>query len=368
MAIRIVTGNPGAGKTYFIMSHLLKKYFERDRVLQDYMPKSDVCIITNVDEIKLNTYSLIEMIAVAGGLEKFFNVEYQKGLLKRWPRIVYIIDEAGKFFGKELKSGNVLFLFQYHRHLGLDFYLICPNLVNINREIVGLSEYIVHARSRSSRITSGFTYDKMFEGEKAGTITLQKNKEIFRLYKSMDKAETEKVGSFIRKYFVFSGIVSLVACIVFFGAIGHLLGAWSGKKGKVKSQVPGSVVESVKKVEVKEVKKELAEPVRIIGVEVPVDPRGIEDLEDYTKVQSVVTHDGKKLFFTQDGRFYNEEMAGEILKKGFRIGGDIYLKRVGAGAVRAPSPSPTPPRAAPVENSVQRPVVGVGAVGKTPLP
>jgi hypothetical protein len=345
MAIRIITGNPGSGKTYFCMMHLMRKYFQKDRIMGDWMPKNEVSIITNIEQIKLETYSFEEMVKTAGGLDKFFTVEYQKILLKRWIRIVYIIDEAGRWLGKDLKDSKVLFLFQYHRHLGLDFYLICPDKLNLNREIVALSEYVIHARARSTKITNGFVYDKVFEGEKAGSLTIPKKDEIFRLYKSMNKSEMEGVRSFTRKYFVYAGVACIIATFFFFISISHLIGGGLFKKNNKNLVSLGLVKNKESKVEVvKEVKKEVVkeEVKNVSNVNmIKRGPQSPEDLEDYTKVGVLSTSEGKSIIYTQDGRYWPQEMAGDIVKNGFSYSGAFYIRRKGAGVERTPSQTQT---------------------------
>lgn len=222
MAIYIITGKPGSGKSYFTVYHLTKKYFSFDDILKEYLPKGEFSVVTNIESLKVNTFDLKEMVKVAGGVNQFFNVEYQKQLLKRWNRIVYIIDEAGELFPKKFSDEKVIFFFQYHRHLGLDFYLITPSEENITRQITCLSEYTINARSRSARLLSSFVYDKLFTGEKAGTVSIPQKQEVFRLYKSMEKAEGEKISSFTRKYIIMAVLVACLSAVVFIGSLKYV--------------------------------------------------------------------------------------------------------------------------------------------------
>lgn len=51
MALRIADGIPGSGKSYYIVDHLAKNYFEKQEDGR-YEPVKDVLIITNIDSFK----------------------------------------------------------------------------------------------------------------------------------------------------------------------------------------------------------------------------------------------------------------------------------------------------------------------------
>lgn len=333
MAIYQITGKPGSGKTYYVMNHLLRKYFSYDNLLKEWFPKGDFAVITNIENIKLNCNDFSEMIKVAGGIEKFFTVEYQKILLKRFVKIIYIIDEAGEFLGRGLKDEKCIFFFQYHRHLGLDFYLISPTVTNVNREIIGLSEYVVHARSRSSRVLSNFVYDKLFEGEKAGSVSLPVRKEVFRLYRSMEKEEGEHIGSFSRRYVVFAFAACLLAIVFFFGSIRYL-----NRGAKKASTISVPKVSEVKKdIRTEDKKGVVLEPLKQVVVD-RVDDNGrdgVGDLdlsnleEDYIRVNLVRGEGDRKIMYTEDGRLIPSILMAKIMNEGLMIGNQIYMRRGG---------------------------------------
>lgn len=131
MAIYSVTGKPGSGKSFWAVHHLVTKYFNWNEIHREFLPKFGAALVTNLDKLRLDHYELDEMIDKAGGVNKFFTVDYQREVLKRFIRIVYIIDEAGKYFPPGFKDEKVLFFFQYHRHLGIDVYLISVGLQDV---------------------------------------------------------------------------------------------------------------------------------------------------------------------------------------------------------------------------------------------
>ena len=157
-------GKPGSGKSFWVVHHMLTKYFNWDKTHGEWVRRFPVEICTNVDELKLDHFPLDEMIersgvkGAGGTVESFFTVEYQRGLLKRFPRIIYIIDEAGRYFDKGFKVRDVLYFFQYHRHLGIDIYLISSALEEVCPAILRVMEYRLVAKERSKRLLNEFPF------------------------------------------------------------------------------------------------------------------------------------------------------------------------------------------------------------------
>ena len=258
MAIRGIGGKPGTGKTVWVIHHLLLKYFEFNKIHQEFFPKSSVSIITNIDNLKLDHYSLEEMVDKAGGVEKFFEIKYQRELLKRMTRIVYIIDEAQKYFPVKFSKEEVIYFFQYHRHLGIDIYLIAPGVSSICTLLVRLFEYRIQASERSKRLFSEFRYTKMVGGETAGKIVLKSDKKIFELYRSMDNSEVEKIGSLTRKYVLFFILGIAAAGFAFYYFMNTVL-LGSGKVfggGRVKGELVSGQKKEIK-TEIKNKKSEV---------------------------------------------------------------------------------------------------------------
>lgn len=81
MAIRIIQGVPGSGKTYYAVKHLADNYFERQ---QDgrYELVKPCTIITNIDSFKPAHIALQDAIKDAGGVKKYFTESYQKSARK----------------------------------------------------------------------------------------------------------------------------------------------------------------------------------------------------------------------------------------------------------------------------------------------
>lgn len=98
MAIKVISGKPGSGKSYYAFYKLITENFTFDKTFYEWKIKNDVNIFTNIDGLKLNHFDLDLFIKQAGGINKFFTVDYQKILMETYPNIIYIIDESQKKF------------------------------------------------------------------------------------------------------------------------------------------------------------------------------------------------------------------------------------------------------------------------------
>lgn len=212
MAIRIIDGVPGTGKTYYAVKHLVDKYFTYDKSIEDYVPKKPFTLISNVDDLALDHISLKEEMNAAGGVVEFFKEEYQEKYRFRYKsQIVYVIDEAQKLFRKGDRTLTPIFsYFEYHRHFGQDIYLITQNSRKIATDIVDLVEYIVRAAPRIRSMVGELKYRWISDGERLKTETFKPDQKIFACYKSMDAKETEKIKNPIIKTVVIALTIAIV--------------------------------------------------------------------------------------------------------------------------------------------------------------
>ena len=80
MAIRIIEGCIGSGKTYYAVWHILTNYFKWDGLTDNYIvknPDGHVLVYSNIEKFLLSD-SLDERLKDAGGLDKFFHAESPK--------------------------------------------------------------------------------------------------------------------------------------------------------------------------------------------------------------------------------------------------------------------------------------------------
>ena len=222
MALRIIGGVPGGGKTFYAVRHIAKNYFKKNDNTGVYELARECLIITNIDDFQPDHVDLKKEIDAAGSaarsriensglsdreiksalndldpVSEFFSFEYQEKYKEGKPNIVYVIDEAQRYFrrGSErsLKDNKVFDYFEYHRHWGQEIYLITQNEKKLPPDIVYLVEYIISAVPRSRTIGYGFKYNWVSGSDIIRTETCLPDKGVFALYKSMDSAESEKV-------------------------------------------------------------------------------------------------------------------------------------------------------------------------------
>lgn len=203
MAIKIVTGVPGAGKSYYIVNHIADNYCEKYG--DTFTLKSGYKIVTNVEGLLLDVDDFDQVVERAGGVKKFFNVKVQEEITEKYKKenikIVYIIDEAQSYFDRRFYDKEVFFFFQKHRHMGLDIYLLTQNSNLLPKDLIQLSEFEIRAVPRSVSF-GNFCYAKKVCNQKINTIMIRRKKSIFALYKSMSQKETEKIKNPFLKWLI----------------------------------------------------------------------------------------------------------------------------------------------------------------------
>ena len=218
--IHIVEGVPGSGKTYYAVNYLVSNFFEYDSFYSEYKerPDKNVLVITNIDSLRLKHLNLDYLIE-RFTLEKFFTVENFEKIQKQYrvKNIVVIVDEAQKYFDRKFYNKDVFYFFQYHRHLGVDIFLLTQSKNTLARELVVLSEYIIKAVPRSLQYGS-FRY-KFYDvnGNHLFTKSLKRDNNVFRAYKSFDVKEVSKPKNVLLPKIVFASVSIFVSlALVFF--------------------------------------------------------------------------------------------------------------------------------------------------------
>lgn len=221
MAIRIIEGSIGSGKTYYAVWHILTNYFKWDVATDNYIvknPEKPVVVYSNIDKFLLSD-SLDDKIKDAGGLDRFFHADYQKEFC-RDRKIIYLVDEAqGPFyFHRKFYNPSVFYFFQYHRHFGCDIYLITQDVDTLAKELRNLAEYHIKALRRTFSFIGEFKYffsSGGYDPEVFKKKTLKPKKEIFNLYSSMVQEEVEKLPSASRRYAIMVVLFFILAGIIF---------------------------------------------------------------------------------------------------------------------------------------------------------
>lgn len=211
--INIVEGVPGSGKSYYGVNYLIKNFFDYDDFYNEYIEKNNksVLVISNIEGLKVKHLNLDDLIN-RFTVEKFFTVSNFEKIQKQFKvkNIVILIDEAQRYFDRKFFDKDVFYFFQYHRHLGIDIFLFTQNKLNLAREIVVLSEFIISAVPRSKQLGS-FKYKFCdTKGNHLYSKTLKKDKKVFNAYQSFKVDEISKPKSVYR-----SLAVSLALALLF---------------------------------------------------------------------------------------------------------------------------------------------------------
>jgi hypothetical protein len=132
MSITLVTGRPGAGKSYFAVKMLRDEFFKYDKEFDQFKPIKHkengvvYTIISNIENLNLQHLPLDYLVDLyaAGCVLDFFTIEVQDKLHQKFKNIVYILDECQQYFRYLTPKADekVFFYFEKHRHYGDTFF------------------------------------------------------------------------------------------------------------------------------------------------------------------------------------------------------------------------------------------------------
>lgn len=216
MAIKIITGVPGSGKSYYALHKVILESFQFDKKYFDWqpIPGKECTIVTNIESLRLPYFDLNQLVQeyANGDFSLFFTVPIQQLLTDKYPRIRYIIDECQRYFHSKFHDKETFYYFQYHRHLGHDIYMIAQVWDSISKHITGLCEYEFRANPRTISLRGEFRYLIYCGFDKVGSVTLPPDKRIFALYQSFQQADHGKTINPIRRWlFMLFGLFLLVS-------------------------------------------------------------------------------------------------------------------------------------------------------------
>ncbi len=215
--ITLVEGNIGSGKTYFVVHQILNRYYKFCETEIRWIPRPDMefTLYSNVDGFHI-AKDLDEAIRKAGGVSKFFNAEYQQEFA-RLNKHIYVIDEVQKpeFFHRKFYDPKVFYFFQYHRHFGVDIYLITQDVYSVARELQTLPEYRINAVRRSYAYAKEFRYHYMCGKDIFRRRTLRIDLKVFSAYRSSTVDSSHNVSFFSRKYYIYIGLFVFLAVVGF---------------------------------------------------------------------------------------------------------------------------------------------------------
>ena len=292
--LRIVEGVPGSGKTYYAV-HYLAKFFSYDKVYMEFFPVEDVLVAANIDSLRLPHEPLDEYIQKYG-VEKVFTVNFWESKRKKYKKVIIIVDEAQRYFDRSFRNKEVFFFFQYHRHIGVDIFLLTQDRKLLPRDILSMAENVIRAKPRSVSAFS-FVYEVLSTstGERYQVITLRKKKEVFDMYSSFKYEEGEKPKNYALRWIVMAAAVFIFSVSFFAFSIFSFWG--SDKDNDVKQvQQKGKHDKPVKPV--------MSQPVPV-GPTPPPPPIHEYKLEAYMYIEDTTT--GRStLSFISDGKLYKD--------------------------------------------------------------
>lgn len=207
--LRIITGVPGSGKTFYSVNYL-KQFVKFDNVYRCLNIDPSVLLVTNIEDIKVQHVKFEDWLE--GGM---LNIDKTRQYMidRNYKRAIFIIDEAQRYFAG-LRDPDIFYFFEYHRHLGLDIFLIVQTPAALPRRLLDLCEFIIDALPRTYAIV-GFRYN--MNDVKTG-LTLERkmiraDQDVFKIYKSFESDETAKPKKLILMKWIFA-VGSLVSVLL----------------------------------------------------------------------------------------------------------------------------------------------------------
>lgn len=231
MPFKVVTGNPGAGKSYYVMREVICKRFIWDTEFHEWKRKTDdpFTIFTNMEGLRLPHVNLPKYFKENNiEFRQFFTTKYIRELTEKIGPIVIVLDEAQKYFPKTFKDSkdiernqdaenSCFYFFEFHRHLQVELYLLGQRWTRMHPDIVGVCDYQIDAVNRVFKLGNEFRYNFMNGFERIGGTILRSDPKVFALYQSFE-AESEIKGKTVNpvRRFVLLVALGLVALLLAF--------------------------------------------------------------------------------------------------------------------------------------------------------
>lgn len=191
--IIVYSGIIGSGKSYKLVSELFearKKYF----VVHNIDGLEEGFIDCGFDFVKKMEEENIEA-------KVFFSKEYQAELCKavqeKYNRnVLVVIDEAGEWFGSQIKSQRLWLA--YHRHLGQEIWMVAHRVTDLASIYRSFIEVEWRGKSGSMLFLPGyFFYNRISGGQRAGWKLEKIKPEVFAVYKSSHRKEIKARRSWL---------------------------------------------------------------------------------------------------------------------------------------------------------------------------
>lgn len=209
--ITVITGTPGAGKTLYAITKLVKP------LIGAKVAKTDENGSTV--EIERKVYTNIKGLQLDHELIDDSNT----GGLRNWhewaePGAVIVYDEFQKPWPPRPNGSKVpddIQALDTHRHKGVDFILITQNVINVDRHVHGLVGRHLHVRRMGNMpLTIVYEWDhcsrSLMYSKSVSKSPWRYDKSVFKLYHSADlhTKQTRRIPSLV--YFVLVGLVGFM--------------------------------------------------------------------------------------------------------------------------------------------------------------
>lgn len=173
--IEIITGKPGAGKTYLAVMRLLA------------LPLGKYCVYHNIEGLKSECFPEPEMLRYIepDSIQRFVTRkvqdEYAAAVRDKYDRaMLVVIDEAQMLFGEKNEQRKAWL--SWHRHLGQDVWLIAQHYKMIHSDYYHLAEYEI--RALRSMLLNQMLYQYRVGGEAFKTMRKRKDPKVYAAYAS----------------------------------------------------------------------------------------------------------------------------------------------------------------------------------------
>jgi len=230
--LKIITGKPGSGKSYYAIKQLLKEC-EYDPIARVWDKKNDVQLICSIDGCKFNHKNFDRLVAGDDGntetgkynaqkLAQFFDVDKWEAITKDYKKTIVVIDEAQRYFPSHARDipNSVFFWFEYHRHFGIDIILLTQHAWSLHRRLLNLVETYIEAQPATMRLSQSLFKYRLRDttsNDIVGTEILKTEQIVFDAYKSArhDKG-IEKQKSHLVKYLYYVVPLVILSIIGFY--------------------------------------------------------------------------------------------------------------------------------------------------------
>lgn len=281
MAIELILGAPGGGKSYTAVRNYLPEALKAGRRVVTNLPLQLNAIAEKYGDeaVELITFHKFRTQDFDGkhleevrdrieageeGVEiSLFGVTW-KADQDRGP--ILIIDEAGDSLGQKMTTEREQYLFRYHRHAGLDMVLIAQAATYVDMPVRKTCDRFYHTHNNRLRGIKSFTLQpiEISEGvpisgaKKQPGKTVKYEDEVFALYKSRtmgggngDDAKRVGVKAWWRHWIFYLIAIMFVSLVVFgvrYWVFGRSGDAWDAQarmaQGATTKAIGGSVTPS----------------------------------------------------------------------------------------------------------------------------